>query len=108
MAGLTQVIIWEVWVLLFALFAVLALHLLTGQINTSGLFMRKDGARTFSPERVQLLLATFAAAFQYLNQVVKDPSHLPEVAPRWIALVGGSHAIYLGHRFYLNRSDKKK
>ncbi len=108
MAFLSQVIIWEVWALLFALFATVVLQLLTGQINSSRLLMRKDGNRSFSPERVQLLLATFAAAFEYLSQVLKDPSHLPEVTPRWIALLGGSHAVYLGHRFYLNRPDKKK
>jgi hypothetical protein len=77
MASIIEIIAWEVRLLLFALFAIVVLQLLTGQINVSGLLLRKEGDGAFSPERVQLLLATIASAFQYLSLVLKDHTHFP-------------------------------
>ena len=109
MENVAQLVIWETQALLFAFFAVLALKVLTGHINTSGLLMKKEGDRSFSPERVQLLLATLAAASQYLAQVLKGhPTHLPDVPQNWILLLGGSHALYLGRRFYLSQTNQQK
>jgi len=108
MPDISQVITWEGLAFLFALFAIVAAQLLTGQINSNGLLMRKEGDRSFSPERVQLLLATLASAFQFLSQVLKNPTQFPQVPPGWLLLFGGSHAIYIGRRFYLSRSTKPK
>ena len=108
MPDVTNVITWEVLGFLFALFGIVVAQLLTGQINARGLLMRKEGDRSFSPERVQLLLATLAVAFQYLSRTLKDPTQLPQVPQSWLLLFGGSHALYIGRRFYLNRPAKPK
>jgi len=107
MADILTILRWEALGLLFALFGVLAIQVLTGQVSTSGLFMRKEGNRSFSPERVQLLLATLAASFQFLSQVAKDPSQLPQIPASWLLLFGGSHSLYLGRRLYLSQSKRK-
>ena len=86
MSGIIQLVAWEVRLFLFALFAIVVLQLLTGQINVTGLLLRKEGDRAFSPERVQLLLATIASAFQYLSLVLKDPTHFPNVPRNWLLL----------------------
>ncbi len=108
MPDLTELITWEVGFFLLALFAIVAVQILTGQISTKGLLMKKEADRSFSPERVQLLLATLAAAFAYLAQVLKDPTHFPQVSQNWLLLFGGSHAFYLGRRFYLRRPAQPK
>jgi hypothetical protein len=108
MPDLTDLITWEVGLFLLAMFGIVAVQILTGHINTKGLLMKKEGDRSFSPERVQLLLATVAAAFEYLSQVLKDPTHFPEVSQNWLLLFGGSHAFYLGRRFYLRRPSQAK
>jgi hypothetical protein len=108
MPGTAELVTWEGLAFLFALFGVVVVQLLTGQINLTGLLMKKEGDRSFSPERVQLLLATLAAASQYLSQVLKDPTQLPQVPNSWLLLYGGSHALYLGRRFYLSQSSKQK
>jgi len=87
---------------------VVVIQLLTRKINLRGLLMKKEGDQSFSPERVQLILAALATASQYLAQVLKDPSRLPEVSQNWLLLFGGSHALYLGRRFYLTQTDKQK
>jgi hypothetical protein len=104
MPNISQIVIWETLGLLFALIGIVFVQLLTGQIHSRGLLMRKEGDRSFSPERVQLLLATLATGFHYLSQVLKDPTHLPEVPQSWLLLFGGSHALYIGLRLYLSRA----
>jgi hypothetical protein len=108
MPDIMQIVTWEVLGLLFALFAVVVSQVLTGHINMHGLLMRKEGDRSFSPERVQVLIATLAAGFGYLLQVLKDPTHFPEIPSSWLVLFGGSHALYLGRRFQLRRSKGRK
>lgn len=84
---------------LLALAALVALGMLTGTINTRGLLSEKRGPARgrISPERVQLLLATLAAASTYVNQAVvgAGTGNLPEVPDVWLALMGGSYGIYL-------------
>ena len=108
MLGVTELITWEGLAFLLVLFGIVVVQLLTGQISLTGLLMKKEGDRSFSPERVQLLLATLAAASQYLSQVLKDPSQMPRVPNSWLLLYGGSHALYLGRRLYLTQSAKQK
>jgi hypothetical protein len=102
-------IIWfvklEVFVFLGGLAAIIANRLLTGQINTDYLLYgkEKDGTRYFSPERVQLLLFTLGTATFYLNNVLQNRGSgvLPDVSTETLALLGGSHAIYLGGKAYM-------
>lgn len=85
--------------------AIVAHRLLTGQINTTGLFYgtKKDGTKYFSPERVQLMIFTLGVAMFYLNSVTENRTSgvLPDVPKEILALLGGSHAIYLGGKAYM-------
>lgn len=94
----------EVIVFLGALAAIIAYRILTGGINTKYLLYgkQKDGTRYFSPERVQLLLFTLGTAVFYLNDVIKNRTSgtLPDIPAETLALLGGSHAIYLGGKAY--------
>ncbi len=84
---------------LFALAVVVAFQLLTRQINLRGVFHRKDGSGQTSPERVQLLLATIAAASHYLTQVAQaPPGTMPDIDNNWLYLMGGSSSIYVLHK----------
>lgn len=95
----------EVFVFLAGLAGIVAYGLLTGQINTRYLLygIQKDGTRYFSTERVQLLLFTLGTAMFYLNDVVQNRGSgvLPDVSTETLALLGGSHAIYLGGKAYM-------
>lgn len=77
-------------------------QILSGAINTRRLFYgrRKNGDYYFSPERVQLLLFTVWVAFTYLLTVLGDRSKLPDVDTQTLALLGGSHALYLGGKAF--------
>lgn len=84
--------------------AVIAYRILTGEINTKYLLYgtQKDGTKYFSPERVQLLLFTLGTALFYVADVLKrrNSGVLPDVPAETLALLGGSHAIYLGGKAY--------
>ena len=101
MPDLMDVVSWEVFCFLIALVGMVIVQILTGQINLAGLFRKKEGDRSFSPERVQLVLVTLATAFQLLSDVAKDPSKFPLLQQSWVTIFGSSHAIYLGRRLYL-------
>lgn len=102
-------IIWfvkfEVFLFLVGLAAIIAYRLLTGQINTQYLLYgtKRDGTKYYSPERLQLLLFTLGTAMFYLNSVLQDRHSgvLPDVSTQTLALLGGSHAIYLGGKAYM-------
>jgi hypothetical protein len=108
MPALVQLMKWEVEIFLMLLAAIVALQLLTGKINTSGLFRGRFSGRPagqneyFSPERVQLLMFTLAAAVFYLSQVLNNPKpgSFPEIPANWAMLIGGSNAVYLGGKIY--------
>jgi len=107
LALLTQ---WEVTIFLGGLAAIIAFRLLTGGINTRYLLYgkTKTGSRYFSPERVQLLLFTLGTAMFYLLQVINSlktatkgvPQPLPDISNETLALLGGSHMLYLGGKAY--------
>jgi len=102
-------IIWfvkfEVYIFLGALAAIIAHRLITGEINTNYLLWgtQKGGTKYFSPERVQLLLFTLGTAMFYLSNVLEHRSSgvLPDVSNQTLAMLGGSHAIYLGGKAYM-------
>jgi len=103
-----DLIIWfvklEVIVFLVGLAAIIAYRILNGGINTKYLLYgtQKDGTKYFSPERVQLLLFTLGTALFYVTDVLKNRNSgaLPDVPAETLALLGGSHAIYLGGKAY--------
>jgi hypothetical protein len=122
MPAISQIVTWEVQLFLLALFGIIAMQLLTGQISTKNLLYgrkndtgdpivgadglthgrKKDDTLYFSPERVQLLLSTLGAALYYLTQVLNNPhpGTFPPLPESWPAVVGGSNAIYLGGKAY--------
>lgn len=108
MPELVQLMKWEVEIFLLLLAAIVAVQLLTGKINTSGLFRGQIFGRPvgqdeyFSPERVQLLIFTLGAASYYLSQVLTNPNPgtFPPIPAAWPALIGGSNAVYLGGKIY--------
>jgi len=122
MPDIAAIVAWEVKGFLFTLFAMVALKLLTGEINMGYLFYgrkndtgqpivgadgkmlgrKRQDTPYFSPERVQLLVFTLAAAFSYLTQVLNNahPGTLPPVPDSWLAVLGGSNLVYLGGKAY--------
>lgn len=87
------------WVLitwLTAMSALLVYRVVVGQITLNGL-LTIDG-RTFSPERLQLLLITVAGAVTYAGQALST-GQLPAMESPGdaglFAALAGSHAIYL-------------
>jgi hypothetical protein len=89
---------------LAALAGIVFMRMLDGTIRTRYLLhgRRADGTRYFSPERVQLLVITILVAFNYLLSVLDDRAarSLPDVAPSTLALLLGSHGLYLGGKAY--------
>jgi hypothetical protein len=100
----------DVIVFLGGLAAIIAYRLLTGGINTKYLLYSKGkgGKRSLSPERVQLLLFTLGTAMAYLlevtNQIERtkpgEALSLPDIPVKTLALLAGSHGIYLGGKAY--------
>lgn len=97
MATLTMFAQYEIGFLLTALIAVVAYQILTGRVNTRGLLSEKteNGVVAVSPARVQLLLFTLAMAFYVLSQIAYS-HQFPTIDVKWLAILGGSHSIYLG------------
>jgi hypothetical protein len=91
---------WEMMILLGGLMLAVLYKLFTGGIDMSGLLTVKGvpGDQSFSSGRAQMLMSTVVAGMYYLLQVINNPSatSLPDVPPALVAIVGGSHAIYLG------------
>lgn len=96
MVSAAKILHFEALGFLFGLAAVVAFQLLTGQINLMGLLRRKDNSGQTSPERIQLLLATIAAAARYAAQVAQaPPGTMPDIPSNWIYLMGGSSSLYV-------------
>ena len=99
---------WELELLLFGFGATIAIKLLNGSINTTGLLYGRITSRPdatalyFSPERVQLLAITMISALDYLMLVLNNPSPgtFPPIPQNLPALVGGSNVLYLGGKAY--------
>jgi len=100
---------WEVIFFVGGLAITIALKLLTGQINTNYLLYgtRNDGTKYFSPERVQLLVATVAVAFQYLLNASNAVSgKMPSLPNGSLELLGLSNAVYLGGKAWTALKSK--
>jgi hypothetical protein len=90
---------------LASLSAIIAIRMLTGNINTHGVLRTKSptgGDDSLSPARVQLLVFTLAAAGIYLGWAIeaRGSGEMPKVPESWIVALGGSHVFYLGSKAY--------
>lgn len=97
MTELTQIIHFELWLLLGGLALVVGYQLLTGRINMQGLLDDKV-SRKPSPGRVQLLVFTVAGAGYYILLTLENAASglLPPIPAEMLWLVGGSQLAYLG------------
>ena len=104
MFSLAQVTFYFALLFLAALAIIVLTKLLDGAINTRCLLYGResDGKMSFSPARVQLLVFTIWTAFSYLLEALekRGSGKLPDVSTETLALLGGSHAIYLGGKAY--------
>jgi hypothetical protein len=85
--------------LLAGFFGVVVFQMVSGRISLAGLLDTKgSGRRTFSPGRLQMLIATVVIAGRYLYSVAVNPQQaaLPTLHPAELAVLGGSQAVYLG------------
>ncbi len=93
----------EFAVFLFGLLAIVVYRLLTGGISTRNLLFHVDpatGVNSFSPEHVQLVFFTLAAAGYYILSVAAMPTGLPDV-PQWLLWTQtGSGTVYLGGKSF--------
>jgi hypothetical protein len=87
---------WFLHAWMAAVVALVAFRLLTGRIALAGL-LTQDGDK-FSPERLQLLLATIGALVAYAAQAL-DARAMPADASELLILMAGSNALYLGGKF---------
>ncbi len=84
---------------LLALLALVAVRMLSGQISLRGLLHEKTaaGPGAVSGARVQLLLATIAAAATYITDTLAatPAGGLPEINTAWLGVLGASNGIHL-------------
>lgn len=103
---------WEVLIFLGGLAALVALQLLTGQINTDGLFRDTGpkGSGQTSSARVQLLIMTVGAAAYYISQVVANPNPgtFPAIPTAWPVILGGSNLVHLGTKAFTALFGQRK
>jgi hypothetical protein len=78
---------------LSAVMILIVYRILTGRISLRGL-LTTDGDR-FSPERLQLLLITFATLAAYLENAVSINA-MATLPNELVVVLAGSHALYLG------------
>ncbi len=85
-------------------FAVVLLKIATGEISLASLLYTRDAAGhwSYSPGRMQLLIFTVVVAGTYLHSVVISPARgtLPDIPAYVLAVLGGSHATYLGSKAF--------
>src|SRR5207247_10148210 len=102
MPEVTQLIVWEALIFLFALFGIVVIQILTGAINARALLegTTSGGTRFKSTGRVPLLIATIVTAGQYPSQVVGNCQRFRDIPKNWLLLLGSSQVIYRGVRFH--------
>ncbi len=90
-----RILRWEGLAFICALTALLAYRMLTRKINLRGLLGdgTEDGA--VSPERVQLLVSTFAISAYMLRGALHSTTHaLPPISPAMLGIFGASASLY--------------
>jgi hypothetical protein len=103
MRPLQQLAYWEGLILVGGFIGVVCWKLLTGAIDLRYLLYgdaRRPGdsgqATFFSPGRAQLLTLTVISAVYFLLQVIENPTTFPKIPDTFLAVLGGSQAVYLG------------
>ena len=94
---------WEAVVLFGGLLGVVLWKLLTGSIPMAYLLdsdvRDSSAANGFSSQastgRTQTLVVTLFVAGYYQQQVIRNPTALPQVPVSMVVALGGSHAFYL-------------
>ena len=117
---LITMVSWIVGLLLGGLVVVTLYGILTGQINTRNLLYgrMRDSTAYLSPERVQLMIFTLWVGLFYLldtfetrflNPTPETAHTFPEVNTQTLALLGGSHTVYLlGKAYAMLVAHRKK
>ncbi len=92
----------EIWFFLVGLATIVFYLILTRKINTRKLLFEKNQSRTYSWQRVQLLVITLAGVMFYLIEVKHNLSSgkLPQVSEELLLILSGSNVFYLGSKFY--------
>lgn len=84
---------------LLTLLVLVAVRLLNGGISLRGLLHEKPpaGLGAVSGARVQLLLATIAAAATYITDTLaaSPADGLPEIGTAWLGVLGASNGIHI-------------
>jgi hypothetical protein len=92
---------WEGLILIGGFFAVVLWKLMTGEIVLDQLFegdiREQNGKYTThtSAGRLQAFWVTLYAAFYYLVQLIQNTTEFPTIPNGIIAVLAGSHALYL-------------
>jgi hypothetical protein len=113
MVNVAKLAAWEGIVLLAGFIGVVVWKLITGEISLGYLLygdaraLRGVPRSTFlSSGRTQMLTLTVFVAVYFLLQVMQDPTKFPDVPDPLLAVLGVSHAVYLGGKaqsLYLGR-----
>jgi hypothetical protein len=114
MPSLLTLASWGGLILLGGFFAIVFWKLATGSIVLDQLLEgdvrdpeSADGYSTqVSPARVQSLSITLFVALYYLVQVIQNCKELPALPGALVALLAGSHAVYLGGKAQAMLGDR--
>jgi len=96
---LARLTIWATFGIVAALGATILMGLATRSINSRYMLYGRDGNGNpyFSPERVQLLVATIAVSISFLvTSASTTNGQMPTLPTPVLGLIGASSAIYLG------------
>lgn len=86
-----------VGVLLFGgFFAVISWKLANGNIPLDQLLETGGPSSSSSASRAQSLAVTLFVAAYYLIHVIQNPKQFPELPGALVAMLAGSHSIYIG------------
>jgi len=105
-----RILDFEALLFVYALAAIVVWKLFTAKINTSGLIMDKTRPNRVSPERVQLLISTLIICSGLIRNIsISAHEPIPQVGSGWVALFGGSSAIYSVRKIFerFNKQVKK-
>ena len=99
----------EISLFLTVIASIVIYFLLKGRINLRGLFFEKNKRRTYSWERVQVLILTFGFSAYYLILVRYESASgkLPKFPEEFLLLLGGSNIVYLWSKFFSLLKDRR-
>ncbi|WP_073074513.1 hypothetical protein [Phormidesmis priestleyi] len=108
-SSLSAIMQFEVWFLLVSLASLIFYLILTGKINTKGLFLEGNRSQTYSWEKAQVIILTLAFVAYYLIQVKYSlhSGELPTIPPEFLLILGGSNLIYLWNKLFSILKDRR-